>query len=106
MKKVLVFIILCLMAAYAHISPYKIIISTGKSMLPTFTAFDILLAKEIGPDDLQVNDIGIYENPQKKNLINHRVIIKTEEGYYFKGDANKYLEYVPKEFVRYIIVKY
>ena len=25
---------------------------------------------------------------------------------YFRGDGNDYLEYIPKEFVRYIVVKY
>lgn len=101
-----VFIFLCLIILISGISPYKIIISIGKSMLPTFSELDILLVKEIAPEELRVNDIGIYQHPEKKNFINHRVIIKTQEGYYFKGDGNDYLEYVPKEFVRYIVVKY
>ena len=63
-------------------------------MLPTFAEFDILLAKEIAPEELRVNDIGIYQHPEKKNFINHRVIMKTEEGYYFKGDGTLKQKYL------------
>ena len=85
---------------------------SGDSMLPTIKDTDLLVVSSRVPfSELQVGDIVVYkefeteqmsrywkageepkareENKYKENLILHRIVEKTEEGYILKGDHNE-----------------
>ena len=71
---------------FFKICGFRIIIAQGTSMLPTIRENQITLGKIIKSDQLQIGDLAAYY--EEDHLILHRVVIKTDHGYVFKGDNN------------------
>ncbi len=71
------------------------------SMYPEFAEGDLIFCKQLQPEDVQVNDVISYFDPESKNnaVVTHRVLeISTDEkGLVFltKGDFNTSADTVP-----------
>ena len=63
---------------------YKILYVQSGSMSPTFQKGDIVIIKKC--KSYEIGEIITYS--VEENLITHRIIEKTENGYITKGDAN------------------
>lgn len=71
----------------AYLFGYKPILVLTNSMQPTLTPNGIVIVKQATYDDIQKDDILMYEIGDK--LITHRVVDKTEDGIITKGDNNE-----------------
>lgn len=77
------FLIVLLLILFINTHFPKYYIQTG-SMEPTLQVGAVVL---IDPDkDPNISDIAAYESGG--NIVVHRVVAETDEGYIFKGDAN------------------
>ena len=86
---VILLLFLAVLAAYrltGHVTPL-LTVKSG-SMTPTLNVGDIILMEPVNPEDLKVGDVIIFYSPGTNKLIVHRVVKKTPEGVYTKGDAN------------------
>ncbi|MBI2971920.1 MAG: signal peptidase I [Candidatus Aenigmarchaeota archaeon] len=72
--------------AFALDTPMPIVSVVSNSMEPILYRGDLLLVT--GVDNPAVGDIVIYEHPQARITIVHRIIGITDEGYVLKGDHN------------------
>ncbi|MCS7132393.1 MAG: signal peptidase I [Aigarchaeota archaeon] len=82
-------LILAVLAAYrltGHVTPL-LIVKSG-SMRPALEVGDVILMEPVRPEELEVGDVIIFHNPISGDLIVHRIVKKTPEGVYTKGDAN------------------
>lgn len=70
----------------AFLFGYKPVYILTGSMEPTLREKGICVVKQCGYDDVEVNDIIMYQIEDK--TITHRVVEKTEEGIRTKGDNN------------------
>ena len=72
-----------------------ILIIQSDSMEPSIFKGDLVLINaRIDLDDLLLNDTIAYYNPYEKRIIVHRLIEKTEDGFYLtKGDNNLYYDF-------------
>jgi signal peptidase I len=60
----------------------------------------ILVLKKDSPNfDAQVGDVLVYYYEEKGYFVAHRLIKKTETGFYLKGDANPNSEFIEKDYV-------
>ncbi len=69
-----------------HVTPL-LTVKSG-SMRPTLEIGDVILMEPVSSSDIEVGDVIIFYKPGTKQLIVHRVVEKTGEGLYTKGDAN------------------
>ena len=86
---ILLLVLLISVAAYrfsGHVTPL-LTVKSG-SMKPTLMIGDVILIEPVKPEDIQVGDVIVFHNPWTGRLIVHRVVQKTGEGVYTKGDAN------------------
>ena len=58
------------------------------SMRPTLEIGDVIMMEKVNPEEIKVGDVIIFYKPGSNRLIVHRVVKKTDEGVYTKGDAN------------------
>ena len=58
----------------------------SESMEPVMHRGDLLLI--VGTEDYNVGDVAIYQKPNMKITIIHRIIQKRDDGFVFKGDNN------------------
>lgn len=84
---------------------YRIFHVASGSMEPVYMTGDYILVKTADADDVQVNDIVVYDRDGFS--IVHRIIKETEEGFIFKGDNNQIQdpETVIPEQIQYIAIK-
>lgn len=75
---------------------YRMFTIASGSMLPEYEVFDVIIAKETNPDEIEIGDDVVYlgeKRDYKGKVITHRVISKREENgiYYFttQGTANE-----------------
>jgi signal peptidase len=64
-----------------------LVVKSG-SMEPTLEVGDVIVIEPASPEDISVGDVIVFWNPWYGNLVVHRVVNKTEEGVYTRGDAN------------------
>jgi signal peptidase len=64
-----------------------LVVKSG-SMEKTLKVGDVIVIEPASPEDINVDDVIVFWNPWYGNLVVHRVVHKTEEGVYTKGDAN------------------
>lgn len=64
----------------------------SESMEPVLNVGDVILIEPARPEDIRVGDVVVFRNPWYGNLVVHRVVHKTEDGIYTKGDANSGLD--------------
>ncbi len=82
-------IILVSVLAYrvtGHVTPL-LTVKSG-SMEPVLHVGDVILMEPADPHDIQVGDVIIFYKPGTNQLIVHRVVRKTQQGLYTRGDAN------------------
>ena len=82
-------IILVSVLAYrvtGHVTPL-LTVKSG-SMEPALHVGDVILMEPADPHDIQVGDVIIFYKPGTNQLIVHRVVRKTQQGLYTRGDAN------------------
>lgn len=64
----------------------------GDSMEPTIQNGSIAFVS--GVDDVEEQDVVVYEHPKTGYLVGHRIISNEPEGYILKGDNNKQIDMV------------
>lgn len=69
-----------------NVTPF-LVVKSG-SMEPTLKIGDVIVIEPASPEDINVGDVVVFWNPWYGNLVVHRVVHKTEEGVYTRGDAN------------------
>ena len=74
-----------------HVTPL-LTVKSG-SMYPTLKVGDVILMEPVSPKDIKVGDVIIFYKPGTRELIVHRVVMKTDEGLYTKGDANPSIDW-------------
>lgn len=78
---------------YALNNQKPVMAVVSNSMEPTFYKGDLIVAKGVPPESLEVGDVIVYENPLRGIDVVHR-IVAIEDGsphlyFYTKGDNNK-----------------
>lgn len=77
---------------YGHTSlfGYRLFLVVSESMENTIHVGDIVVGKMLVDEEPEVNGIYAYEREGYfgKEIIIHRIVEITEDGYVFKGDAN------------------
>lgn len=63
------------------------VLPTG-SMRPMFDEKAFVVVEPADYDDLRIGDIVTYEHPRMRTVIVHRILERTEDGYWTKGDFN------------------
>ncbi len=72
---------------------------TGNSMWPLFShKRDCAVLSQCEGKPLRRGDVPLYQRPDGQYVL-HRVIKVTSDGYWFAGDAQRKLEYLPKSCV-------
>jgi signal peptidase I len=64
-----------------------LVVKSG-SMEPTLKVGDVIVIEPASPEDINIGDVIVFWNPWYGNLVVHRVVHKTDEGVYTRGDAN------------------
>jgi signal peptidase len=64
-----------------------LVVKSG-SMEPTLKVGDVIVIEPAAPQDINIGDVIVFWNPWYGNLVVHRVVHKTDEGVYTRGDAN------------------
>ena len=72
--------------AFVTGTPMPIVSVVSQSMEPVLHRGDLLFV--VGPKNLGVGDIIIYDRPEVSYTIVHRINASTENGYIIKGDNN------------------
>lgn len=88
---VVIILTIILVAVFAyritgHVTPL-LTVKSG-SMEPILSVGDVIIIEPISRQDLEVGDVVVFYKPGTDQLIVHRVIRKTEQGIYTRGDAN------------------
>lgn len=86
--------VLVLLVAYrvtGHVTPL-LTVKSG-SMRPTLEVGDVIFMQPVKPSEIEVGDVIIFYKPGTRELIVHRVVKKTAEGLYTKGDANPTIDW-------------
>jgi len=95
---IILFIILVFMMSYGitgRVVPV-LVVKTG-SMEPVLNVGDVILIDDtVKPDEIKVGpdgDVIVFRKPGSRELIVHRAIGKTAEGFITKGDANPGIDF-------------
>lgn len=75
----------------AYYSEYKPMIIISESMTPTIEVNGLLLVEAKPFNDLEVNDIIVFDT-NEYGLVGHRIVEKSDIGYRTKGDNNKLID--------------
>lgn len=70
--------------------PVAVVTTYGDSMLPTYTASDLVVVAKA--DDYDVGDVVAYRSAQLGAVVLHRIVDGDEAGYVTSGDNNDWLD--------------
>lgn len=86
MDKLIPFVVVGLLFSFFILSPLSIGTVTSESMSPTIEEGEIFFFIE--SSGVEQNDIIIFSTEEREQLLTHRIVDNTEEGYITKGDNN------------------
>jgi len=95
-----ILLLLLVLRVTGHVTPL-LAVKSG-SMYPVLEVGDVILMQPVSQEEIEVGDVVIFYKPGTGELVVHRVVGKTSEGLYTKGDANPSIDWwspLPYEYV-------
>ena len=66
----------------------SIAVTYGKSMLPAFSEFEMVMLEHCKWSDLKAGDTVIYWNNEHSIFVHHRILARDKTGWKMRGDNN------------------